>query len=151
MPQNGGLRVPEAWLHPGPPAKQSRARTSLSDLEELMLKEAAWTAKFIRRQREEEAEAGRGEKQALNWLFKRAPRTFRSSSCRGDRANIPSFDGFTAVEAAAPPTCRSALCNSSARIGRSRLRRDSGNHGVCLTCQHSAPSWRCNSPCCNAL
>ena len=26
--------------------------------EELMLKEAAWTAKFIRRQREEEAEAG---------------------------------------------------------------------------------------------
>ena len=84
------------------PCKQSRARTSLSDLEELMLKEAAWTAKFIRRQREEEAEAGRGEKQALNWLLKRAPRTFRSSSCRGDKANIPSFDSFTAVEAAAP-------------------------------------------------
>ena len=31
---------------------------SLHSWKELMLKEAAWTAKFIRRQREEEAEAG---------------------------------------------------------------------------------------------
>lgn len=36
-------------------------------IQELMLKEAAWTAKFIRRQREEEAEEKAEKQRRSNW------------------------------------------------------------------------------------